>query len=218
MSKRNAAIAAAFAVVAVAGLLLWRAARSGPDRAAPPPPEVSDMDLISRRGGPSRDAGAASRPRPTRNDDEGASASDSDPASASDPASDPASGSAEPRIFVRPVPGATNIPDEITPESLANIVVQRDAAPEGSEAEAEQAVTRLFRDKRYEDAREEALEHLDQFPENGPMRRLVVSSSCIMNDAETAREHFARLEGADRYRAKSRCKKYGIALDEPRLR
>lgn len=124
----------------------------------------------------------------------------------------------EPKIFVRPRPGAMNVPSEITPESLAGIELQRDAAPAGSEAEAEQSASRMFRDERYADARAAALEALDQFPENRAMRRLVVASSCIMNDADTAREHFARLGGADRRLAMSRCQKYGIALAESRLR
>lgn len=107
------------------------------------------------------------------------------------------------------------MPDgEITPELLEEIGIQLDAAPAGSEAAAFQAANRLFNQERYADARSAALDALDRFPENRDMRRLVIASSCIMNDADTARRHFARLSEVDQRRLSSRCRAYGVRLGQ----
>ena len=49
------------------------------------------------------------------------------------------------------------------------------------------------------------------------MRRLVVSTSCIMKDGDTARDHYQKLDDSDRRRMLSRCQKYGVALSADRL-
>lgn len=138
---------------------------------------------------------------------------------APEPAPDPEAGDAaprrrdQPRIYVRPVPGA-KLPDEITADNLADITVQRDAAPPDSEAARVQAVIRLHRQRRYGEALDGALAILQDHPDNARMRDTAVALSCVLRDAELAREHYARLSETQRRRARSRCEKYGIELEQ----
>ena len=118
-----------------------------------------------------------------------------------------------PKIFVRPVPGA-QMPDEITADNLADIKIQRDAAPEGSESARVQSIRRLHRQRRYAEAVDEGLALLDDFPDNTAVRSTVVSIACVLRDAALAREHYAELPERLRPRARSRCEKYGVELEE----
>lgn len=66
----------------------------------------------------------------------------------------------------------------------------------------------------YEGAREAALELLAADGSNVRMKRIVVSSSCIMGDADVASEHFGDLPARDQRQMARRCKRFGIEFDE----
>ena len=77
------------------------------------------------------------------------------------------------------------------------------------------SVNRLYDRADYEGAREAALEVLAEHPKQPRMLRVVVSSSCIMGDAEVATRYFGRLERErDRKQMARRCARYGIELSE----
>ena len=66
----------------------------------------------------------------------------------------------------------------------------------------------------YEGAREAALALLTTDGNNVRMKRIVVSSSCIMGDADVASQHFGDLPPRDQRQMARRCKRYGIEFDE----
>ena len=73
---------------------------------------------------------------------------------------------------------------------------------------------RLYDKADYEGSREAALAVLETSPENVRMKRIVVSSSCIMGDEDLSREHFRLLPARDQRQMARRCKRYGIDFDE----
>jgi hypothetical protein len=73
---------------------------------------------------------------------------------------------------------------------------------------------RLYDKADYEGAREAALSVLVNNEFNVRMKRIVVSSSCIMAEEGPAREHFADLPARDQRQMARRCKRYGIEFDE----
>jgi hypothetical protein len=73
---------------------------------------------------------------------------------------------------------------------------------------------RLYDKADYEGAREAALGVLVKNQYNVRMKRIVVSSSCIMAEEGPAREHFADLPARDQRQMARRCKRYGIEFDE----
>ena len=73
---------------------------------------------------------------------------------------------------------------------------------------------RLYDKADYEAARQSALEVLETNPDNVRMKRIIVSSSCIMGDEDLSREHFRLLPARDQRQMARRCKRYGIEFDE----
>jgi hypothetical protein len=76
------------------------------------------------------------------------------------------------------------------------------------------AANALYDKADYEAARESALEVLATSPDNVRMKRIVVSSSCIMGDEGPAREHFSALPTRDQRQMARRCQRYGIEFEE----
>lgn len=64
----------------------------------------------------------------------------------------------------------------------------------------------------YESARALALKSLNETPKNVKLLRVVVSSSCIMGDADLAQQYAAQLPEGDRAQMAERCAKFQIAL------
>ncbi len=73
---------------------------------------------------------------------------------------------------------------------------------------------RLYDRADYQGAREAALAVLASNEFNVRMKRIVVSSSCIMFEEGPAREHFSDLPARDQRQMARRCKRYGIEFDE----
>jgi hypothetical protein len=69
----------------------------------------------------------------------------------------------------------------------------------------------------YEAAQKQALRVLAKEPENIRMLRVVVSSACMMGDADTATKYFPSLPaGRDQRDMVKRCSRYEITLPEPK--
>lgn len=69
----------------------------------------------------------------------------------------------------------------------------------------------------YEAAQKQALRVLAKEPENTRMLRVVVSSACMMGDADTATKYFPSLPaGRDQRDMVKRCSRYEITLPEPK--
>ena len=64
----------------------------------------------------------------------------------------------------------------------------------------------------YESARALALKSLNETPKNVKLLRVVVSSSCIMGDADLAQQYATQLPEGDRAQMAERCAKFQIAL------
>tara|TARA_R110002096_G_scaffold292224_1_gene486515 strand:+ start:63695 stop:64279 length:585 start_codon:yes stop_codon:yes gene_type:complete len=73
---------------------------------------------------------------------------------------------------------------------------------------------RLYDRADYEGARDAAIELLSSEPDNVRMKRIVVSSSCIMGDAEEATKHFSDLPSRDQRQMARRCQRYGIEFED----
>ncbi len=69
---------------------------------------------------------------------------------------------------------------------------------------------KLYDRHNYEDARQLALKLLDREPGTVRMLRVVVSSSCILGDAETAQKYWPQLPEFDRGQMTSRCERFGV--------
>ena len=72
---------------------------------------------------------------------------------------------------------------------------------------------RLYDKAEYEGARDAAIEILIASPENVRMKRIVVSSSCIMGDEDIAAKYYEDLPPRDQRQMDRRCKRYGIVLE-----
>jgi hypothetical protein len=64
----------------------------------------------------------------------------------------------------------------------------------------------------YEAAVKQALRVLGKTPDSVRMLRIVVSSSCLMGDADTATKYFGQLPARDQSDMVKRCSRYDIAL------
>ncbi len=71
---------------------------------------------------------------------------------------------------------------------------------------------KLYDRHNYEDARALALKLLERQPGSVRMLRVVVSSSCILADAETAQKYWSALPEFDRGQMASRCEKFDVVF------
>ncbi|CAN5897711.1 hypothetical protein BH11MYX2_BH11MYX2_06230 [soil metagenome] len=65
-----------------------------------------------------------------------------------------------------------------------------------------------------DDAMSLARKVLEDDPDNVRMRRIMVSSSCILEDATTAQKHYLLLPPGDRETMRIRCARYGVTFTE----
>jgi hypothetical protein len=71
---------------------------------------------------------------------------------------------------------------------------------------------KLYDRHNYEDARGLALKLLDKQPGTVRMLRVVVSSSCILGDGETAQKYWTQLPDFDRGQMTTRCERFGVTF------
>lgn len=71
---------------------------------------------------------------------------------------------------------------------------------------------KLYDRHNYEDARKLALKLLDRQPGTVRMLRVVVSSSCILGDAEMAQKYWLQLPDFDRGQMSTRCDRFGVTF------
>lgn len=190
MSARALILTAAAALVALGGLYLLIEVRSS-GAAAPSEAEVAAK--VARQGRPSpaattrpRREETASIPRPTP---------DAEPPRKERSRFAPSAAAAMPTRFA-PSEGKT-------------------LPPEGSDADFETAMletNKLYDRHNYEDARAQALKLLERKPGTVRMLRVVVSSSCILGDAETAQRYWTELPETDRAQMTERCSRYDIVF------
>lgn len=101
--------------------------------------------------------------------------------------------------------------------------LRRDSAP-GAEVETEDPAlnpdfdaamlqaNKLYDRHSYDEARQLALKLLDRQPGTVRMLRVVVSSSCILGDAEMAQKYWLQLPGFDRGQMATRCERFGVTF------
>lgn len=102
--------------------------------------------------------------------------------------------------------------------------IARDSAGSGTEVEgANPAVNpdfdaamleanKLYDRHNYEEARNLALKLLERQPGTVRMLRVVVSSSCILGDGETAQKYWTQLPDFDRGQMTTRCERFGVTF------
>lgn len=71
---------------------------------------------------------------------------------------------------------------------------------------------KLYDRHNYEDARQLALKLLERQPGTVRMMRVVVSSSCILGDGETAQKYWTQLPDFDRSQMTTRCERFGVTF------
>ncbi|MDB4955310.1 MAG: hypothetical protein JWO36_2879 [Myxococcales bacterium] len=74
---------------------------------------------------------------------------------------------------------------------------------------------RAYDHQEFDDARALAAKVLQKQPGNIRMLRVMVSSSCVDGDKETAQKYFDQLPKFDRDQMKQRCDRFGIAFKDP---
>jgi hypothetical protein len=83
-------------------------------------------------------------------------------------------------------------------------------SPEGEDLRLE--ANKLYDRGDYEGARAIAVKTLAESPGNVKLLRVVVSSSCILGDPDTANQYAPQLPPGDRAQMAERCSKFQIAL------
>ncbi len=71
---------------------------------------------------------------------------------------------------------------------------------------------KLYDRHSYDEARQLALKLLDRQPGTVRMLRVVVSSSCILGDAEMAQKYWLQLPDFDRGQMSTRCERFGVTF------
>ena len=191
MRAGSIALAVGSAVVALGGLYLLVELR-----AAPAPPPTPSAGPEPRR--------AAARPGPTVEREPTA-----------------ASGGKRPdhQIGVNAKSVSPWRRDDATPPMLAKL----DGDPAADKVAADQAMSvetadhlleanKLYDRGDYDGARSLAVKLLGEAPGNVRLLRVVVSSSCIMGDGDTANQYAGQLPAPDRLQMVDRCAKFQIAL------
>ena len=74
------------------------------------------------------------------------------------------------------------------------------------------AANKLYDRHNYEEARNLALKLLERQPGTVRMLRVVVSSSCILGDGETAQKYWTSLPDFDRTQMATRCERFGVTF------
>lgn len=71
---------------------------------------------------------------------------------------------------------------------------------------------KLYDKHNYDEARNLAIKLLERQPGTVRMLRVVVSSSCILGDGETAQKYWAQLPDFDRGQMTTRCERFGVTF------
>lgn len=195
MTPRAIALSAAAALVALGGVYLLIEVRSS---GASAPSEKAIAEAAARSG-----RRVASTPEP------------------SGPSATRAS---IPKPTQPPGPRGDKGIDRIASPNIAQFpaldVEPRTPPPEGAgDAEFEQAMletNKLYDRHNYEEARTQALKLLERQPGTVRMLRVVVSSSCILGDAETAQRYWNELPDGDRVQMTERCSRYDVTFTDKR--
>ena len=108
-------------------------------------------------------------------------------------------GLAEPRPTLEPPPNAVEGAVPIDPDN-----------PEAASAMTE--ANKMYDRGDYEGARALAFKLLASQPDSVRMLRVVVSSSCIMGDADVAQQYWAKLPPADKAQMALRCSRYQVGF------
>lgn len=202
MSPRAIALSAAAALVALGGVYLLIEVRSS---GASAPSEKAIAEAAARSG--------RSVPPPPPPSSSGASGS---------------SGMSATRASIPSIGRSAMQPprprDDMAAPNLAQIpgidVETKTPPPVGAgDAEFEQAMletNKLYDRHNYEDARQQALKLLEKQPGTVRMLRVVVSSSCILGDAETAQRYWNELPDGDRVQMTERCSRYDVTFTDKR--
>lgn len=205
MSARLYVLSAIAAVVVVGGLYLWLDARStGP--AKPSATAVAEAQARHAQAGVTRPEGGFRRP--PRADVPDVPVAPAPPVTRDQlphprvdiPGTDPAA-FAMPRPRIEPT------------ENAVEGVAQPPIDPDNPEiASAMTEANKAYDRGDYEGARAMALKLLGGQPDSVRMLRVVVSSSCIMGDAEVAQQYWAKLPPADQAQMSLRCSRYQVGF------
>ncbi|HUQ05294.1 MAG TPA: hypothetical protein VM261_22475 [Kofleriaceae bacterium] len=193
MSARTVVLGALAALVAIGGVYLLIEVRSS-GASAP-----SEKAIAEASGRPERADSAGSSERPPRIEDVNAGAKVRGP--------------------IKP----PQTPD--LDRRLAEKLAADGQAPKGAEVEggtdpavnpdldaAMLEANKLYDRHNYEEARTLALKLLERQPGTVRMLRVVVSSSCILGDGETAQKYWASLPDFDRTQMVTRCERFGVTF------
>jgi hypothetical protein len=194
MTSRVVILGALAALVAVGGVYLLIEVRSS-GASAPSEKELAEVAARHARSG---SAPPASAKRAPRIEDLNA----------------PAAGTGKLR--------APSVPD--IDKRLADAVNRDPGAAAGAEVEGKDPAAnldfetamgeanKLYDRHNYEEARNLALKLLERQPGTVRMLRVVVSSSCILGDGETAQKHWNELPGFDKAQMATRCERFGVTF------
>lgn len=117
----------------------------------------------------------------------------------------------------RPTPTVAAKGAIATPEAAALPSARFEPTPDEEKAavdvDFDQAMTeanKLYDRQQFDEARTLALKLLERKPGTVRMLRVVVSSSCILGDADTAQKHWALLPELDQNQMSTRCERFDI--------
>lgn len=191
MQSRDLALTVAAVLVAAGGLYLWKEVRAS-GAAAPSEQAVAEAAARHARTGP-----GPSAPRPRRIEDVGVGVTGKRPDRAPAPLDVDRAADDTVRLVNDPRARADNPPEPATDPDLDAAMLE---------------ANKLYDRHSYDEARTLALKLLDREPGNVRMLRVVVSSSCILGDAEVAQKHWAALPEFDRGQMTARCDRFGITF------
>ncbi len=204
MRLRSYVLTAIGALVVVGGIYLWLDVREAADPASPSSAAVADAQARHAQGGA---AMRAENERFGRRPDRGVGG---DPALAFPPTR----GLPRPRADL----GATDTPTPIDlPDRLrVGGAVQPTIDPDNPEWVSAMTESNKAYDRGdYDGARSLAMKLLGKDPGNIRMLRVVVSSSCIMGDADVATQYYSRLPAGDQAQMADRCSRYQVSFPPP---
>jgi hypothetical protein len=99
--------------------------------------------------------------------------------------------------------------------AMPGMSLERAEATAGVDPELDSAMletNKLYDRHQFDEARTQALKLLERAPGSVRMMRVVVSSSCILGDGDTAQKYWTELPEFDRGQMTSRCERFGITF------
>jgi len=206
MRVRSYVLTAIGAVVVIGGIYLWLEVRDAAEPAGPSAAAVAEAQARHERSGA---AIIAERARMGRR-----------PPTAEFDASDrPRRDLPRPRMDLPgtdPAAFASAPPIELPDRLRAGGAVQPAIDPDNPElASAMTESNKAYDRGDYDGARSLAMKLLTKDPRNVRMLRVVVSSSCIMGDADVATQYWAQLPPPDQAQMTARCSRYQVSFPPP---